>query len=280
MPAPADSSSCLFRTFALSDMQNGKSPVVLLAGGKGSRLAEETAMRPKPMVEIGGRPILWHIMNIYAMHGFADFIVACGYKGEIIKQYFDTFLTHNTDFIIDLGKGSRRQVGSCGVNWKVGLFDTGLETMTGGRLLRLRSHLEGERFMVTYGDGVGDIDISALLAFHREHGRLATVTAVRPPARFGALALDGCQVRCFSEKPQTSEGWINGGYFVFEPEIFDYFDDDATILEHEPLERLAAEGQLMAYRHPGFWQPMDTLREKLMLEEMWSSGRAPWRIWQ
>jgi glucose-1-phosphate cytidylyltransferase len=254
--------------------------VVILAGGKGTRLAEETSTRPKPMVEIGGRPILWHIMQIYASFGFKDFLVACGYKGEMIKEYFHNFVVRNSDYVINLRDGSRRTVAQSGIDWEVGLLDTGLETMSGGRIARLKPWLENERFMATYGDGLGDINIGELLEFHRAHGKLATVTAVRPPARFGELVLNGIdEVLEFSEKPQTQAGWINGGFFVFEPGVFDYLGGDDTVLEREPLERLAAERQLVAYRHHGFWQPMDTLREKLLLEALWTEGRAPWKVW-
>lgn len=252
--------------------------VVILAGGAGTRLAEETALRPKPMVEIGGRPLLWHIMSIYGRHGFKDFLVACGYKGEMIKHYFNNFFIQNTDFVIDLGDGSRELLDKAAIDWRVGVIDTGLDTMTGGRILRLRKWIGDETFMTTYGDGVGDLDIGALVDFHRSHGKLATVTAVHPPSRFGGLVLDDDAVREFSEKPQTGEGWINGGFFVFEAGVFDYLQDDQTILERKPLEQLAADGQLMAYRHQGFWQPMDTLREKHILESLWASGKAPWAV--
>jgi glucose-1-phosphate cytidylyltransferase len=252
---------------------------ILLAGGLGTRLAEETEMRPKPMVEIGGRPILWHIMNIYASHGFEDFLVACGYKGEMIKEYFSNFLDHNSDFIIDLSDGSRKSVGlNNHVSWRTGLIDTGLDTMTGGRIRRLREWIGDETFMVTYGDGLGNVDIKALVEFHRSHGKKATVTAVHPPSRFGAMALEGNRVTEFSEKPQ--EGWINGGFFVFEPALFDLLIDDSTILEHEPLEVLASENELMAFHHSDFWLPMDTLREKQLLEDLWASGSPPWKTWK
>jgi glucose-1-phosphate cytidylyltransferase len=253
--------------------------VIILAGGKGTRLAEETTVRPKPMVEIGGKPILWHIMKLYAARGFNDFLVACGYKGEWIKEYFHNFSAHSSDYFIDLATGQRTIVNGCGVDWRIGLIDTGLETLTGGRLLRLRKWIGDEPFMVTYGDGLGDINVCALAEFHRAHGRIATVTAVRPPARFGNLMLQASTVCEFAEKPQTDEGWINGGFFVFNPSIFDYLDNDETILEKEPLERLAREKQLMAFRHTGFWQPMDTLREKQLLESLWASGQAPWKVW-
>jgi glucose-1-phosphate cytidylyltransferase len=252
---------------------------VILAGGRGTRLAEETMVRPKPMVEIGGRPILWHIMSLYARHGFNDFLIACGYKGEMIKEYFHNYLVHHCDYFIDLKDGACQVISSSGLDWKVGVIDTGADTMTGGRLLRLKKWVQEETFMVTYGDGVGDVDLGALVAFHRAHGKLGTVTAVRPPARFGGLMLQGNRVVEFSEKPQTGEGWINGGFFVFEPGVLDYLRGDDTILERDPLERLAAEGQLMAFHHTGFWQPMDTLRDKQLLESLWASGEAPWKVW-
>lgn len=253
--------------------------VVILAGGRGTRLAEETAARPKPMVEIGGRPILWHLMRFYAAHGHKDFVVACGYKGEMIKQYFRDIATHESDFFVDLRDGSVETVNASRLDWKVGLFDTGVNAMTGGRLKRLEPLLRDDTFMCTYGDGLSDVDIGALVRFHRAHGRLATVTAVRPPARFGGLALDGDAVQAFTEKPQAEGGWINGGFFVFEPGVLSYLGDDSTILEREPLERLAADGQLMAFRHDGFFQPMDTVRERDLLESLWAGGHAPWKIW-
>ncbi|MGH9673844.1 MAG: glucose-1-phosphate cytidylyltransferase [Bryobacteraceae bacterium] len=252
---------------------------VILAGGLGTRLAEETGLRPKPMVDVGGKPILWHILNIYAAAGFQDFIVACGYKGEMIKEYFNNFAVHSSDFVIDFRDGSRQILNPSPAGWRVAVVDTGAATMTGGRLLRVRKWIGEEPWMVTYGDGVGDIDIGAIVDFHRSHGKAATVTAVRPPARFGTLVLDGNRVREFSEKPQIGEGWINGGFFVFEPSVFDYLEGDETILEREPMERLTADGELMAYQHRGFWHPMDTLRDRQLLESMWSSGKAPWRIW-
>ncbi len=251
--------------------------VVILAGGKGTRLAEETASRPKPMVEVGGRPILWHVMNLYADYGHTCFLVACGYKGEMIKEYFHNYALHSADYIINLKDGSRQIVNGSNLDWQVGLIDTGLETMTAGRILRLKPWIGNTRFMLTYGDGVGDVNIRRLLEFHLAHGKLVTVTAVRPPARFGGLEIEGDNVRSFSEKPQTAEGWINGGFFVFEPAVFDFISGDDSILEREVLERVAAEGQLMAYRHTGFWQPMDTLREKQLLESLWATGNPPWR---
>jgi glucose-1-phosphate cytidylyltransferase len=254
--------------------------VVVLAGGQGTRLAEETATRPKPMVEIGGKPLLWHIMHIYSSHGFNEFLVACGYKGEMIKEYFHNIFIHSNDYVVDLKDGSLKVLNTSGTDWRIGVIDTGLHTQTGGRIRRLKPWIGDERFMVTYGDGLGPVDVAALVRFHEAHGKLATVTAVRPPARFGGLAIDGDTVREFSEKPQTGEGWINGGFFVFEPGVFDYFQDDDTVLEREPLEQLAAEGELMAFRHEAFWQPMDTIREKQLLESLWSRGDAPWKTWE
>jgi len=253
--------------------------VIILAGGRGTRISEESGTRPKPMVEIGGRPMLWHIMNIYAAHECTEFVIACGYRGEMIKEYFHNFAVQHSDFIVDLRTREVEIVQAPKVAWRIGVIDTGLDTMTGGRVRRLQPLIGDAPFMVTYGDGLGDVDISALLAFHRAHGKAATITAVRPPARFGGLSLDQGRVREFSEKPQTGEGWINGGFFVFEPRLFEYLEDDQTILEREPLERLAAEGELMAYQHHGFWQPMDTLRERRLLEDLWNTGDAPWKVW-
>jgi glucose-1-phosphate cytidylyltransferase len=255
---------------------------VILAGGLGTRLAEETSLRPKPMVEIGGRPILWHIMSIYAAHGFEDFVVACGYKGEIIKQYFSEFHFYNSDLLVSLNDGTRtvtrlEQPSGRAINWTVHCVDTGLDTMTGGRLLRLKPLLQDGTFLCTYGDGLSDVAIRKVVDFHRSHGKLATVTAVHPPARFGMLDMDGDRVSKFSEKPQTDRDWINGGFFVFEPGLLDYITSPSASLERDVLERVAADGQLMAYRHDGFFQPMDTLREKQFLEEMWTSGSAPWK---
>lgn len=253
--------------------------VILLAGGLGTRLAEETHLRPKPMIEIGGMPILVHIMSIYHAHGFRDFTVACGYRGEIIKEYFANFHVTHSDWSISLASGKRKSFRSSLPDWNVSIIDTGLHTMTGGRIKRLQPYIGNETFMVTYGDGVSNVNISELLSFHKSHGKLATVTAVHPPARFGCLDLAGDKVQSFAEKPQTSEGWINGGFFVFEPEIFDYLGHDSDVLEKKPLEWLSRSGELMAYRHDGFWQPMDTLREKQLLEQLWESGTAPWRVW-
>lgn len=254
--------------------------VAILAGGRGTRLSEETSQRPKPMVEIGGRPILWHIMQIYAKHGFDEFLVAAGYKGDMIKEYFNHFYLHNNDYIVDLSDGTRELLNRGPINWRVGVIDTGLDTNTAGRIARLRNWIGDETFMITYGDGVSNVDIGALVDFHRSHGKYATVTAVRPPARFGALDIQEGEVRSFIEKPQTEAGWINGGFFVLEPAVFDYLGDDTTAFEREPLEKLAADGQLMAFQHPDFWQPMDTLRDQQFLDGLWGSGNAPWKVWE
>jgi glucose-1-phosphate cytidylyltransferase len=254
--------------------------VIILAGGKGTRLAEETAVRPKPMVEIGGKPILWHILKIYAAYGYKDFLIACGYKGELIKEYFHNYSLHGCDYFLNLRDGTRQIINTNGLDWRLGMIDTGLETMTGGRLLRLKPFIGNETFMVTYGDGLGNVNIRALVEAHQASGKLATVTAVRPPARFGALVLDGNHVTEFSEKPQAGEGWINGGFFVFEPQVLDLISGDGCILERQVLEQLARDGELHAYRHEGFWQPMDTLRDKQLLESLWNSGNPPWKIWE
>ncbi len=254
--------------------------VVILAGGRGTRLMEETTRRPKPMVEIGGYPILWHIMQIYAAHNVREFVVALGYRGDVIKRYFLDLPYLQNDFTISLQDGHVDVTRKHGPDLKVSLVDTGLDTMTGGRLARLRPWLSNETFMVTYGDGVGDVDITRLLAFHRQHKRAVTVTAARPPARFGALELDGARVVRFSEKPLAGEGWINGGFFVVEPRALDVIASDVSIWEREPLETLTAAGEVSAYRHDGFWQPMDTLRDKLALEQLWESGQAPWHVWK
>jgi glucose-1-phosphate cytidylyltransferase len=252
--------------------------VVVLCGGLGTRLSEETQVKPKPMVEIGGRPILWHIMKSYERHGYSDFLLALGYKGEVIKDYFVNYHAHQTDLTIKLKTGEVEYSTPSHEDWCVSLVNTGATSMTGGRLLRLQSRLQDQgTFMLTYGDGLANVDLGALLAFHQSHGKLATVTAVRPPARFGDLAINDDKVDRFAEKPQTGEGWINGGFFVFEPGVFNYLENDATVLEKEPLERLAAESQLMAYRHFGYWQSMDTLRDKHALEEQWARGVAPWK---
>ncbi len=254
--------------------------VAILAGGLGTRLEEETTEKPKPMVEIGGKPILWHIMKHYSHHGFDDFAIALGYKAEVIKKYMVDYCSLNSNLTVNLRNGTVQRHDGNSPNWNIDLIDTGLHTNTGGRIKRLAPYLGNETFMLTWGDGVSDLDINQLLAFHRSHGKLATLTAVHPPARFGHLDLNGAQVTEFSEKPQTREGWINGAFFVLEPGIFDYIDSDATQWEKEPLERLAQDGQLMAYQYRGFWQCMDTLRDKRRLESLWASGNAPWKTWE
>ncbi len=252
--------------------------VVILAGGLGSRLAEETDIKPKPMVEIGGRPILWHIMQHYSHYGFSDFVVALGYRGEVIKRYMIDYCKLTSDLTVKIRSGDvmRRGNGSYS-DWTVDLVDTGANTQTGGRLKRLRSFLGNSTFMMTYGDGVADVNIKDLLEFHKAHRKIATLTAVRPPARFGHMHMDGDLITQFTEKPQTEAGWVNGGFFVLEPAVFDYIDGDDTGFERGPLERLAGEKQLAAYKHPHFWQCMDTLRDKRLLEEIWSRGAAPWK---
>lgn len=250
---------------------------VLLCGGLGTRLSEETQLKPKPMVEIGGRPILWHIMKIYEQHGFNDFICALGYKGEAIKDYFLQYHARQSNISVHLKSGKVNYSDPTSEDWNVSLIDTGSLTMTGGRLLRLKTFLKNSgTFMLTYGDGVSDVNIAELVKFHRSHGKLATVTAVRPPVRFGELIIDEQRVIDFQEKPQAGEGWINGGFFVFEPGVFDYIKDDKTLLEREPLELLAHNGELMSYKHSGFWQCMDTMRDKDSLQECWQNGKAPW----
>jgi glucose-1-phosphate cytidylyltransferase len=254
--------------------------VVILSGGFGTRLSEETTMIPKPMVEIGGKPILLHIMNIYSAYGINEFIIAVGYKAEVIKEYFLNFYALNNDITVDLTNGKTIIHGGNKLKWKIHIVDTGLYTQTGGRLKRLKGWLEKEEvFMVTYGDGVADIDINALLKFHKSHGKLATVTTVHVPERFGRIAFEGNQITEFYEKPAHVEGWINGGYFVLNSKAFDYIDNDETIWERSPMERLASNGQLFGYRHSGFWSCMDTLKEKNFLEELWNSGKAPWKVW-
>jgi glucose-1-phosphate cytidylyltransferase len=253
--------------------------VAILAGGVGSRLAEETETKPKPMIEIGAKPLLWHIMMHYHHYGFNNFVIALGYKGEVIKKYMADYCTLNGNLTLDLRKGQFRTRNGSRPNWVVDLVETGISTLTGGRIKRLQPYLGGETFMLTWGDGVADVNLRDLLAFHRSHGKLATLTAVHPVARFGHLTLEGRQVTEFSEKPQTKEGWINGAFFVLEPGVMDYIDGDDTQWEREPLERLAKDGQLMAYLHTSFWQCMDTLRDKRLLETLWDSGRAPWKLW-
>lgn len=253
---------------------------VILCGGLGTRLAEETELKPKPMVEVGGRPILWHILKLYAHHGIREFALALGYKGDCIKRYFLESYHLESNLTIHLGKGKVDAHDQEREDWIVHLVDTGTQTQTGGRVKRLAHLLDNETFMLTYGDGVSNVNLQKLLAFHRAHGKLATVTAVRPPARFGGLVFDGDYVKEFTEKPQIGEGWINGGFFVFEPQALDYIAGDATVLEREPLEQLARNRQLLAYRHDDFWQCMDTLRDQRLLESLWQSGQAPWKVWE
>lgn len=255
---------------------------VILAGGYGTRISEESGVRPKPMVEIGGRPILWHIMKIYAHHGIRDFVICCGYKGHLIKQYFSDYFLHNSDVTFRMDRNEMQIHRNHAEPWTVTLVDTGQETMTGGRLRRVREYVENETFCLTYGDGVGDVDIREAVRYHRQQGALATLTAVRQPGRFGVFNLQDSSslVSGFTEKPEGGETpWINGGFFVLEPAIFDYIDGDDTVWEKAPLERLANEGRLAAFRHTGFWQPMDTLRDKNMLEEMWQQDKAQWKVW-
>ncbi len=255
--------------------------VVILAGGFGTRMAEYTEAVPKPMVTVGEAPMIWHIMSLYAHYGFKDFCVALGYKGRLIKEYFKDLYSSLSDFTVDLADGSTVYHGKRErYDWRITLVDTGLNTLTGGRVRRMRPYLDKEPFMLTYGDGVADVDIGELLRFHRRHGKTVTVTAVHPPARFGELGLKGDRVVAFKEKPQTEQGWINGGFFVMEPKFLDWIEGDNTILEKEPLERASAKGELVAYRHKGFWKCMDTVRDRLVLEELWKDGRAPWKVWK
>jgi glucose-1-phosphate cytidylyltransferase len=253
---------------------------VILAGGKGSRLAEETVLRPKPMVEIGGRPILWHIMKIYAAHGINDFVICLGYRGYMIKEYFANYVLHNADLTVDIAANAIEYHGNAAENWRVTLVDTGEDTQTGGRIRRVAHHLDpNEAFCLTYGDGVADIDVTALLAFHRAQGRMTTMTAVRPPGRFGAATLDGARVSSFTEKPAGDGSYINGGFFVCEPGAIDSIAGDETVWEQAPLQGMAERGELAAFRHDGFWQPMDTLRERNLLDGLWARGQAPWKVW-
>jgi glucose-1-phosphate cytidylyltransferase len=253
--------------------------VCILAGGLGTRLSEETVVKPKPMVEIGGHPVLWHIMKLYSTHGFNDFVVALGYKGEYIKDYFVQYATRASDLSVDLATGAVKASNSRAEPWRVDLVETGLETHTGGRVKRLCEHVGDGIFMMTYGDGVADVDLTKLLAFHRSHGKLATVTAVIPPARFGALSFQGDCVECFQEKPIGGDGWINGGFFVLDARVVKYIDCDDVPFEQDPLRRLARDGQLMGYKHSGFWHCMDTLRDVRTLNDMWMNGAAPWDVW-
>ena len=254
--------------------------LVILAGGLGTRISEETHLRPKPMIEIGGRPIIWHIMKMYSHHGINDFVICCGYKGYIIKEYFANYALHMSSVTFDMATGTMDVHEKRAEPWRVTLVDTGDATMTGGRLKRVRDYLhDGEPFAFTYGDGVSDVDIAAELTFHRAHGKLATICAVEPPGRYGALKMDGARVEGFLEKPHGDGGSINGGFFILEKAVIDLIEGDASTWEREPLETLAARGELMAFPHHGFWQPMDTLREKTMLEDLWSAGKAPWKTW-
>lgn len=253
---------------------------VILAGGLGTRLSEETTLKPKPMVEVGGKPILWHIMKSYSTHGINDFVICCGYKGYIIKEFFANYFLHTSDVTFDMQRNTMDVHSRHAEPWKVTLVDTGEETMTGGRLKRVRRFVDGdEAFCLTYGDGVGNIDITASIAFHKQHGKLGTMTAVQPPGRFGAIDMDGQRIMSFREKPQGDGSWINGGYFVLSPKVIDYITDDSTSWEKEPMERLAIASQLDAFIHSGFWQPMDTLRDRVYLEELWANGKAPWKSW-
>jgi len=254
---------------------------VILAGGLGTRLSEETSVKPKPMVEIGGKPILWHIMKIYASHGINDFIVCCGYKGYIIKEYFANYFLHHSDVTIDLSNNSIEIHRQKSEPWTVTLIDTGQETQTGGRLKRIRSYLnENENFCFTYGDGVGDINITQVIDFHLKHGKMATLTAMRPPGRYGVIKFaENDQISSFQEKPDGEGGWINGGFFVLKPAVIDLIENDSTVWEHYPLQSLAKDGELFAFKHNGFWQPMDTLREKKYLDDLWANDAAPWRLW-
>ncbi|WP_150430173.1 glucose-1-phosphate cytidylyltransferase [Dechloromonas sp. CZR5] len=254
---------------------------VILAGGLGTRISEETHLKPKPMIEIGGKPILWHIMKIYSHYGINDFVICCGYKGYVIKEYFANYFLHMSDVTFDMANNRMEVLHQKAEPWRVTLVDTGDETMTGGRLKRVAPYLKGEEaFCFTYGDGVSDVNIGELIAFHKSQKLLATLTATLPPGRFGALDFDGCKIRNFKEKPKGDGAMINGGFFVLSPEVIRLIEDDNTVWEREPLERLAKEGQLNAFMHEGFWQPMDTLRDKVHLEELWANGRAPWKVWQ
>jgi glucose-1-phosphate cytidylyltransferase len=252
---------------------------IILAGGLGTRISEETHLKPKPMVEIGGRPILWHIMKLYSAHGVHDFVICCGYKGYMIKEYFANYFLHMSDVTFDMANNQMEVHERKAEPWRVTLVDTGELTMTGGRLKRVRDYIGDQEFCFTYGDGLADVDITRLIAFHREHGKLATLTATQPPGRFGALSLHDSLITSFQEKPDGDGAWINGGFFVLSPVVIDYINDDETVWERQPMERLAQEGQFAAFRHEGFWQPMDTLRDKALLEDLWQSGRAPWKIW-
>jgi glucose-1-phosphate cytidylyltransferase len=261
-------------------MTKAVTKAVILAGGLGTRLAEETTLRPKPMVEIGGRPMLWHIMKIYSHFGITEFIICCGYKGYVIKEYFQNYFLHMSDVTFDFASNETVVHNKRAEAWKVTLVDTGDDTMTGGRIKRVASYIGDDTFCMTYGDGVGDIDIGSLIAFHQAHGMDATVTVVRPPGRFGAVVMEGDIVRAFREKPLGESGWINAGFFVLSPRVIDLIDADLTVWEREPMEQLALTGRIAAFKHDRFWQPMDTMRDKQLLEGLWSGGKAPWRIWK
>ena len=252
---------------------------VILAGGLGSRISEETELKPKPMIEVGGKPMLWHILKIYSAYGINEFIICLGYKGYVIKEYFANYFLHTSDVTFDMASNKMEVHHNKSEPWRITLIDTGEQTMTGGRLKKVKDYLNDDDFCFTYGDGVGDVDIGKLVEFHKSQGVLVTLTATQPPGRFGALNLDKNKVKSFQEKPQGDGGWVNGGYFVLSPKVIDYIDGDDTVWERAPMERLAAEGQVSAYLHHGFWQPMDTLRDKLNLEKHWSTGHAPWKVW-
>jgi glucose-1-phosphate cytidylyltransferase len=252
---------------------------IILAGGLGTRISEETSVRPKPMVEIGGKPVLWHIMKTYSAHGIHDFIICCGYKGYLIKEYFANYFLHMSDITFDMKNNKMEVHQQSAEPWRVTLVDTGEDTMTGGRIKRIANYVGSEDFCCTYGDGISDVNITALVEFHKQHGKLATLTATQPPGRFGALKLSGNSILSFQEKPQGDGSWINGGFFVLSPKVLDYISGDHTIWEREPMDRLAHEGQIVAFFHSGFWQPMDTMRDKNYLEELWASGKAPWKTW-
>jgi glucose-1-phosphate cytidylyltransferase len=252
---------------------------VLLAGGLGTRISEESVLKPKPMIEIGGKPILWHIMKMYAAHGVNEFVICCGYKGYVIKEYFANYFTHTSDITFDLKNNTTEIHQNTAEPWKVTVVDTGEETMTGGRLKRVAKYLGTQDFCFTYGDGVSDVNIRASIEFHKAHGKLSTITAVQPPGRYGALKMNGSKVEAFMEKPKGDGGVINGGFFVLNPKVIEYIKEDETIWEKEPMEKLASDGQMQAFVHDGFWQPMDTLRDKKHLEELWNEGKAPWKVW-
>jgi glucose-1-phosphate cytidylyltransferase len=252
---------------------------VILAGGYGSRISEETTLRPKPMVEVGGKPVLWHILKIYSSHGVNDFVICCGYKGYLIKEYFANYALHSSDVTFDMRKNTVTVHQNSAEPWTVTLVDTGDDTATGGRLKRVRTYVGDEDFCFTYGDGVSNVNVTDLIAFHRKQGVMATITATQPPGRFGVLTIDRQKITSFKEKPPEGGGFINGGYFVLSPRVMDYIEGDATVWEREPLERLAAGGNLAAFVHTGFWQPLDTLRDKILLNDLWATGKAPWKVW-